>query len=86
MSGKVKSIKSLLSTLLRDGPCPEREIWHEVERAGFSFRSYHRARKALRIQTERYGWGENGHWEISLPGRSARRLAAIQADVNKQSA
>lgn len=86
MSGKVKRIKNLLTQMLRDGPCREREVWESIRGAGYSFHSYHRARRALRVQTTRFGWGENGYWEINLPGRSTRRIPVVQSSENKQSA
>lgn len=82
---KVKSIKKLLRTLLQNGPLREREVWEVIDQAGYSFKSYHRARRAMHIESIRYGWGSNGYWEIHLPGRSVRRLPAVQEE-NRQSA
>jgi hypothetical protein len=86
MQKKLKAVKSQLTMLLNNGPCRETEVRETIMLAGYSERTYHRARKSLRVQTRRYGWGDDGYWEISLPGKSNRRAPVVESAGSRQSA
>lgn len=86
MGRKVKKIKKQLQQLLNNGPRRERDIWREIHQAGFSFHSYHRARRALHVQAIRCGFGPEGYWELALPGRTTRRIPLLPSADTRQSA
>ena len=86
MGYKVRKIKKQLALLLNNGPRREREVREAILQAGYAFHSYHRARRALHVQSIRCGFGPGGYWELALPGKTARSLPGVPPVETRQSA
>lgn len=82
MSRPSQQVIAFLKEVLGKGPLPSKQVWVLVSQAGYSQRTYRRARKKLKIQAKRKGWGDKGTWELSLP--AARRSPFNQQAYFKQ--
>lgn len=64
--GKVDTAKEIITDILSGGPRGENEVKTACEQAGISNSTYCRARKALRVKSEKTAF--HGEWLLSLPG------------------
>jgi hypothetical protein len=62
---KLEQAKAIMADMLADGPRGSNEVLGACEAAGISERTYHSARKALGVQSEKTGF--NGNWLLTLP-------------------
>lgn len=67
MPKKLQQAVAFLRGLLAQGPLPSQQAWEEARKAGFSKRTFDRARNILRVQATRSGYGERGWWVLRLP-------------------
>jgi hypothetical protein len=67
MGEKLERSVAFLRWVLSNGPQPSQHVWEQVQQAGYSRRTYERARKVLRVHVTRSGYGGRGWWVMSLP-------------------
>lgn len=67
---------AFLECVLGSGPLPSQQAWEQAWQAGYSRRTYDRARKVLKVQARRRGWGSMGQWELCLPPTKRQRFTA----------
>ena len=61
--------KSFLQDLLAKGPISTKEIEKDADGKGFAWGTIRRARKALRVEAVREGYGKDGVWKWRLPSK-----------------
>jgi hypothetical protein len=59
--------ETFLRVELRDGLRPAEELRKEAERAGIRWATLRRAKEALKVRSERFGFGSEGRWYWTLP-------------------
>ncbi len=64
--GKTDQAKDIISELLADGPRGSNEVLQACLDAGLSERTYHTARKALGVKSEKTGFND-GQWLLTMP-------------------
>jgi hypothetical protein len=74
MARQLQQVAAFLRRLLAQGPLPSQHVWEQVQQAGYSKRTYERARSVLRVQATRSGYGGMGWWVVSLPPAKAQRF------------
>jgi hypothetical protein len=67
MPKKLQQAVEFLRRMLAQGPLPSQQAWGQARKAGFSKRTFDRARKVLRVQATRSGYGGRGWWVLNLP-------------------
>jgi putative DNA primase/helicase len=67
MPKKLQQAVEFLRRMLVQGPLPSQQAWEEARKAGYSKRTFDRARKVLRVQAIRSGYGGKGWWVLRLP-------------------
>lgn len=67
MARPYEQAAEFLRRVLENGPIGSQQAWEQAHQAGYSKRTYMRARKFLRVTAKRKGWGEMGRWQLSLP-------------------
>jgi hypothetical protein len=65
-SSKVEHAKDIISEILFTGPRGSNEVLQACLDAGLSERTYHSARKALGVKSERTGFGGEGQWLLTM--------------------
>jgi hypothetical protein len=66
-SNKLETAKQIIVELLSDGPRGSNEVLGACEAAGIGERTYHSARKALGVKSERVGgMAANGQWLLTM--------------------
>ncbi|MCA3003802.1 MAG: AAA family ATPase [Planctomycetaceae bacterium] len=66
--GELGECMTWLRDYLSMGARPSKAVQAEAQAAGFSIATLGRARKALRVQRAKQGWGDQGGWVMFLPG------------------
>lgn len=63
-----ESVKAaaLVKIMLGSGPCREQEVWERLKQEGCSFRTYHRVRRSLQVESLRVGGPKDGRWILRL--------------------
>jgi hypothetical protein len=69
---KIAIARDIIAELLATGPKLSDEVWKACKAAGVSFRTYMRARKDLKVESGRTGFGANGEWMIAMPPDAAK--------------
>lgn len=64
--GKLDTAKEIIRDLLANGPRGSNEVMQACVEAGLGERTYHSARKALGIKSERSGFSD-GQWLLTMP-------------------
>lgn len=75
MGKRFEETAEFLKRVLSAGPLSSQQAWEQAQQAGYSRRTYDRARKALPVQATRRGWGSRGMWEVSLTPANLQFLA-----------
>lgn len=82
MARPYQQAAKFLRGVLENGPLLSQQAWEQAQQAGYSKRTYMRARKFLRVQAKRQGWGGQGRWLLSLPPAKIRPLN-VQVDLQR---
>jgi hypothetical protein len=67
MPRQLQQAVEFLRRMLGQGPLPSQQVWEQARKAGYSKRTFDRARKVLRVQAIRSGYGGKGWWVLRLP-------------------
>jgi hypothetical protein len=67
MARQLQQAVEFLRRMLGQGPLPSQHAWEQARKAGYSKRTFDRARKVLRVQATRSGYGGKGWWVLRLP-------------------
>jgi hypothetical protein len=67
MPRQLQQAVEFLRRMLGQGPLPSQQAWEQARDAGYSKRTFDRARKVLRVQATRSGYGGSGWWVLRLP-------------------
>jgi hypothetical protein len=84
MARRTQQAVAFLERVLYAGPLPSQQAWEQAWQAGYSRRTYDRARKVLQVQAKRRGWGSMGQWELSLPPAKRPCLAKNRDPIGKR--
>ena len=80
---QIDEAKDFLSKVLEDGPVSVPKAKAEASAAGLSWRTVQRAQSALRLKTEKVGFGGEGPWYWSLPVQPSDAAQERQAIENE---
>ncbi len=71
MPRQLQQAVEFLRRVLGQGPLPSQQAWEQARKEGYSKRTFDRARKVLRVQATRSGYGGRGWWVLRLPPAKA---------------